>query len=511
MTPLVGAASRGHARGKTLKYRAFLSYSHADTNVAKRVHARLEAFRIDKDLIGRATQSGPVPESLRPIFRDRLEFDAGSSLEHKTLAALEDSAALIVLASPQAARSRYVNEEVRQFKSRHPDRPLIPLIVGGASGNPVEECFPPALRFDVTKDGAITNTPVEILAADLREDGDGIELALAKVVARLIGLAPDDIYRRAERERRSQMRQARRVQALIYMLLLSVIAGLLGWINQAFIKEQWNWFTVMRPYMLKQVRPYALTADAERSLTVGDVFKECARDCPEMIVIPAGQFTMGSPSTDPGHNDDESPQHEVMIARPFAVSKFAVTFADWDACVSVGGCPEVSDSDMGRGHKPAINTTWDDARQYAAWFSRMTGKPYRLLTETEWEYAARAGSTTAFYWGDTIGRGNANCDGCGGGWDNQQTSPAGSFKPNSFGLYDMAGNVWQWVEDCYHADYNGAPTDGSAWIAGDCTRRINRGGSWYSFSRPLRSAARVRGFPGNRDYGLGFRIGRDLP
>jgi formylglycine-generating enzyme required for sulfatase activity len=104
----------------------------------------------------------------------------------------------------------------------------------------------------------------------------------------------------------------------------------------------------------------------------------------------------------------------------------------------------------------------------------MTGKPYRLLTETEWEYAARAGSTTAFYWGDTIGKGNANCDGCGGGWDNQQTSPAGSFKPNSFGLYDMAGNVWQWVEDCYHADYNGAPTDGSAWIAGDCTRRINR-------------------------------------
>jgi formylglycine-generating enzyme required for sulfatase activity len=479
--------------------------------VAKRVHARLEAFRIDKDLVGRATQSGSVPESLRPIFRDRLEFDAGSSLEHKTLAALEGSAALIVLASPQAARSRYVNEEVRQFKSRHPDRPLIPLIVGGVSRNPVEECFPQALRFDVTKDGVITNRPVEVLAADLREDGDGTELALAKVVARLIGLEPDDVYRRAERERRIQMRQARRVRALIYTLLLSVIAGLIGWINQAFIKEQWNWFTVMRPYMLAQVRPYVLSADAERSLIVAGSFKECARDCPEMIVIPAGHFMMGSTTVDPGHNDDESPQHEVTIVRPFAVSKFVVTFADWDACVSVGGCPQVSDSDMGRGNKPVVNTTWDDARQYAAWFSRMTGKPYRLLTEAEWEYTARAGTTTAFYWGDTLGKGNANCDGCAGGWDNKQTSPVGSFKPNSFGLYDMAGNIWQWVEDCYYADYNGAPTDGSAWIADDCTRRINRGGSWYSFSRNLRSAARVRGFPGNRDYGLGFRIGRDLP
>ena len=263
--------------GKTLKYRAFLSYSHADTSVAKRVHARLEVFRIDKDLIGRATQSEPVPESLRPIFRDRLEFDAGSSLELKTLAALEDSAALIVLASPQAARSRYVNEEVRQFKSRHPDRPLIPLIVGGVSGNPVEECFPPALRFDVTKDGLVTDTPVEILAADLREDGDGIELALAKVVARLIGLAPDDVYRRAERERRIQRRRAQRVQALIYVLLVSVIAGLLGWINQAFIKEQWNWFTVMRPYMLAQVRPYVLAASAGQSFEGGGTLSRSAQ------------------------------------------------------------------------------------------------------------------------------------------------------------------------------------------------------------------------------------------
>jgi formylglycine-generating enzyme required for sulfatase activity len=116
---------------------------------------------------------------------------------------------------------------------------------------------------------------------------------------------------------------------------------------------------------------------------------------------------------------------------------------------------------------PVINISWDDAQQYAAWLCMMTDRPYRLLTEAEWEYAARAGSTTAYFWGDEIGKGNANCNGCGSQWDNRQTSPVESFKPNAFGLYDMAGNVWQWVEDCRHEDYNnGAPIDGSAWTSG---------------------------------------------
>ena len=193
---------------ETFKYRAFLSYSHADTGAAKRVHGRLEGFHIDKDLVGRVTPAGPIPETLRPIFRDRLEFDAGRSLADETIAALDNSAALIVLASPHAARSEFLNEELRQFKSRHPDRPLIPLIVDGDSNDPAKECFPPALRFDIAKDGAITDTPVDVLAADLRESGDGIDLALAKVVARLIGLGPDDVYRRAEREQRAEAADA---------------------------------------------------------------------------------------------------------------------------------------------------------------------------------------------------------------------------------------------------------------------------------------------------------------
>jgi tetratricopeptide (TPR) repeat protein len=209
------------------KYRAFLSYSHADGSVAKRVHGRLEGFHIDKDLVGRNTPSGPIPETLRPIFRDRNEFDAGASLAEQTLTALDGSAALIVVASPHAARSKYVNEEIRLFKWRHPDRPVIPLIVDGEPGNPDMECLPPALRFAVGADGAITDRPVDVLAADLREKGDGVDLALAKLVARLVGLAPDDVYRRAERERRRQQRMRSAVAAVI--VALAIGAGALFW------------------------------------------------------------------------------------------------------------------------------------------------------------------------------------------------------------------------------------------------------------------------------------------
>jgi formylglycine-generating enzyme required for sulfatase activity len=305
-------------------------------------------------------------------------------------------------------------------------------------------------------------------------------------------------------------RGKRLVQAAIYVLLVGMIAGLVGWINQVYVKERWNWYMTVRPYMLKEVRPYVLTAEAERALEPLASFRECARDCPEMIVIPAGSLMMGSPATELVRFNDEGPQHKVMIAKPFAVSKFDVTFADWDACVSVGGCLQVSDTGMGRGTKPIINVTWDDAQQYVGWLSKMTGQPYRLLTEAEWEYAARAGSTTVYYWGDEIGKGNANCNGCGSQWDDKQTSPVGSFKPNAFGLYDMAGNVWQWVLDCFHDNYDGAPTDGSAWTSGDCSRRLVRGGSWSFEPRGLRSANRSRSTTDSRYNSLGFRVGRTL-
>jgi formylglycine-generating enzyme required for sulfatase activity len=233
-----------------------------------------------------------------------------------------------------------------------------------------------------------------------------------------------------------------------------------------------------------------------------------------MVVVRAGEFMMGSPTTEMGRfndeNDSDGLQHSVKIAAGLAVSKFEVTFADWDACVSVRGCPHAADVGWGRGTRPVIFVSWDDAQQYVAWLSEMTRKPYRLLTEAEWEYAARAGSTTAYSWGDEIGKNNAVCINCGSEWDGEQTAPVGSFTPNAFGLYDMHGNVWEWVEDCYHDNYDQAPADGSAWTTPNCRRRMVRSGSWLHRPQFLRSAWRDGYTTDFRSNYLGFRVGRAL-
>jgi formylglycine-generating enzyme required for sulfatase activity len=318
------------------------------------------------------------------------------------------------------------------------------------------------------------------------------------------------IEQSSQRETRARSR-ARSVQALVYVLLVGSIAGLIGWINQSYLRQQLNWYTTGRPYMLRQVRPYVLTAEREQALKPGDSFKECAKDCPEMVVLPAGEFMMGSLADEMDHYDNEGPLHRVTIAQPLAVSKFEVTFEQWDVCVAVGTCAHVPDSNMGRGMQPVVNVRWDHAQQYVAWFSKMTGRSYRLLSEAEWEYAARAGTTTAYSWGDELGKNNANCNGCGSEWDGRQTAPVGSFAPNRFGLYDMHGNVWEWVEDCWHANYAGAPNDGSAWTAqGDCNYRVVRGGSWSGYSVGLRSALRFWSAPDDHDSDLGFRVARTL-
>jgi formylglycine-generating enzyme required for sulfatase activity len=254
-----------------------------------------------------------------------------------------------------------------------------------------------------------------------------------------------------------------------------------------------------------------MSLSAEQALKPKDTFKECDK-CPEMAVVPAGSFTMGSPVGERGRDVDENPQHSVTIAKPFAVGRFAVTFDEWDACAADGDCNgyKPRDQGWGGGRRPVINVSWDDSTAYVAWLSRKTGKTYRLLTEAEWEYAARAGSTTTYYWGDAIGKGNANCNGCGSKWDNQLTAPVGSFAANAFGLYDMAGNVWEWVQDCYHNSYNEAPANGLAWTSGDCSRRVVRGGSWISYPQLLRSATRFWNTSNNRGNLLGFRIGRTL-
>ena len=309
---------------------------------------------------------------------------------------------------------------------------------------------------------------------------------------------------------RSARRRTRRTQALVGILALCVLASLFGWLEEAYLKDRYNWFTTMRPYMKAHVQPYVLSSEKERALKPKEAFGDCPGDCPEMIVVPPGQFVMGSPDTEDGHYPQEGPQHLVVIAKPFAVSKFELTFAQWDACVNVGGCPAASDSHLGRGTQPVINVSWDDAKQYVAWLSLMTGQDYRLLSEAEWEYAARAGAQSAFPWGDDIGSGRANCYRCGGQWDNKQPAPVGSFAPNAFGLYDMHGNVWEWCEDGWHADYQGAPQDGSVWQGGDILLRALRSGSWEYIPRNIRSASRKGVAPVNRSDNFGIRVARTL-
>lgn len=224
------------------KYRAFISYSHADTAQAKWLHRALESFTIDKDLAGQETPTGAIPKALRPIFRDRDDFAAGHSLTDQTRAALDASDALVVICSPSAAKSHYVNEEIRLFKSRHPERPVIPLIVAGKPGDPTLECFPPALKFKLDAEGQVTGASVEMLAADAREDGDGKSLALAKVVAGLLGVSSDDIFRRAERERRRHGRVRNAVIAGLAVLAVAATgSAAYAWhelkTNEAFLKE----------------------------------------------------------------------------------------------------------------------------------------------------------------------------------------------------------------------------------------------------------------------------------
>jgi formylglycine-generating enzyme required for sulfatase activity len=268
-----------------------------------------------------------------------------------------------------------------------------------------------------------------------------------------------------------------------------------------------------------------LTAERERELKAKDSFKECA-DCPEMVVVPAGVFTMGSPAAEKDRFDNEV-RHAVTIGRPFAVGKFHVTIDQFAAFARETAQDMSSKSDCSwhspgydqEGSHPVVCVSWDDAMAYADWMARKTGKPYRLLSEAEFEYAARGrtspGTYPRFWFGDNEkdlcrhanfndrSRGSIACD------DGYFfTSPAGHYKPNAFGLYDMAGNAWQWIADCWHDSYDGAPADGSAWTAGACKKgRVVRGGSFGDYPWALRAAYRGAKTASNE---VGFRVARTL-
>jgi formylglycine-generating enzyme required for sulfatase activity len=239
--------------------------------------------------------------------------------------------------------------------------------------------------------------------------------------------------------------------------------------------------------------------------------------CPEMVVIPAGRFVMGSAPSEEGRLDHERPQHFVTIAESFALGRYSVTFDEHDEFAATTGQEPAGDEGWGRGRRPVINVSWGDAQAYVAWLSKRTGATYRLPSEAEWEYACRAGTTTPFHFGPTISTDEANYDGNNTygagrkGADREQTLPVGSFPANDFGLHDMHGNVWEWCADVWHESYDGAPLDGSAWLeGGDQGRRVLRGGSWNSNPRFLRSATRNWFEPVNCVNRVGFRVARTL-
>lgn len=239
----------------------------------------------------------------------------------------------------------------------------------------------------------------------------------------------------------------------------------------------------------------------------GDVFRDCD-NCPEVVAVPAGSFVMGM---DKGHKY-EIPAHKVAIAKPFAIGRYEVTFDEWKVCVDEGGCDkEPDDHKWGRGRRPVVNITAADAEKFTKWLSKKTGATYRLPSEAEWEYAARAGTTTAFFWGDEPGKNRANCRDCESEWSKKSSAPVGSFPPNPWGIYDMHGNVWEWTLDCWTTNYIGAPTDGSARTDGDCTKRAMRSGSWYYFNRNVRSSWRFPIRAADNSYNFGMRVIRELP
>ncbi|MEI7711770.1 MAG: formylglycine-generating enzyme family protein [Rhodospirillales bacterium] len=271
----------------------------------------------------------------------------------------------------------------------------------------------------------------------------------------------------------------------------------------------------------------------------GQVFRDC-QTCPEMVVVPPGTFQMGSTVAETTREHvpneyafTEKPVHTVSIPKAVAVGKFAVTRAEFSAfsrdtghdpsgCWYWDATAKEAALDEKRGWKdpgflqtgltqPVVCVSWDDAQRYAKWLSGKTGQTYRLPTEAEWEYAARAGTATAHYWGDAIGLGNTNCGYCGSQWDGVRTAPSGSFRPNAFGLYDMLGNAWQWTMDCWAENYYSVPNNGSKNTIGDCKYRVLRGGSWSTIPSYVRAANRYWDAFDNRLNNAGFRVARTLP
>jgi len=236
-----------------------------------------------------------------------------------------------------------------------------------------------------------------------------------------------------------------------------------------------------------------------------ETMRDCPA-CPEMIVLPPATFIRGSDQGD----RSERPAHKVSIKHPFAIGRYEVTAGEWNECVKAGGCRYTRAKTDPTDKSPVRDISWNDTQEYVRWLSQLTGQKYRLPSEAEWEYAARAGTRSRFWWGDKPGTGQADCKDCGGKWDRSAPAETDAYPPNPFGLYGSSGGVWEWVDDCWHKSYKGAPQDGSSWSKSDCRENVIRGGAWRNDTSYIHSSSRFK-YDSNVRYLLnGFRVAKTL-
>ena len=387
-----------------------------------------------------------------------------------------------------------------------------------AEASPLAERPPPAAMISALAEPASPSEPKAAMPAEIRET----QRQMA-VLPRAEPTSPEDQAIMGEYEtvrdsniRRGAGTETERVATVSGGATVHVIGTV----------EGRNWFRVRTEDGTEGfihgtlIRPKPTPAPAEpelepaskveqAALPVGRVSASVIKDCPtcpELVSIPPGTFRMGS---DEGHRS-ERPVRHVAVGTPFALGKYEVTVGEWQACLDAGACSSRPDRNEVGDSTPVHNVSWQDAQDYIAWLRQITGQPYRLPTEAEWEYAARAGSTTRFWWGDLVGVGKADCQDCGGDWDRSKPSDIGAFPPNPLGLHDMNGGVMEWVADCWIQDYRTAPGDASARVEPNCGQRTLRGGSWRNDQSYATATSRLGYDAGVRYYTNGFRVARDL-
>jgi len=429
----------------------FLSYAREDLAKAKLLAAALE-------------------KQGWSVFWDRTSLLAGQDFDQVIEQAIEQAGCMIVAWSTASKRSDWVRGEANIGRER---KILVPVLF---------EAIEPPIAFRALH--------TENFAAWNGETDSSVYLALCNALTKRIG--PGKAFVSDKDPATHQPSNKPKKPEIRWSKQLAVKIGKISFITATLTILLW--FVV--PVLLNQMKGTLITQtpNPDNKVTNQPLIKE-----PEMVRIPAGSFQMGSNDG----RDDEKPVHSVTL-KSFTIGRYEVTFDEYDQFAKANGKPKPYDSGWGRGERPVINVSWEDAVAYVQWLSNITGKHFRLPTEAEWEYAARAKTTSDYYWD-----GQADDFAWFTGNSAHKTHQVGQKKPNAFGVYDTAGNVWEWVQDCYEVNYNQAPKDGTASEQQDCNMRVLRGGSWIDQSDWMRSAIRYGDNPDSHSYIAGFRLAQD--